>query len=283
MSTATRTNKSSKLRKYLATKRKNTYLLGSVERWLISRPMSSDRRTDVLHPSEITKSTWCIRESWFLLNGAEKPPEFIGMQLQSIFDVGHAIHGKWQRWLEQMDVLIGVWECQEHGQWWGRRSDDCERCPSVSYKEVPVLHEDLWISGHADGWVVLEDKPPALLEIKSIGMGTLRMGKAPIDASGSLAKSFALLERPIDAHVRQASLYVYCLRWMHSNGIIEDPPPEHIVFVYECKEDSSSRDFLIPYDESVLEPTLAKAEILAAATEPPECTGGKNCGCARYA
>lgn len=182
-----------------------------------------------------------------------------------------------------MDVLIGAWECDEHGEWWGRRSDSCTSCPHVAYKEVPIVHEKFIISGHADGWLDMEWGAPALLEIKSIGLGTIRMGGGKI-VNGDLSASFALIEKPFEAHVRQASLYVYCLQWMYDQGIIEDSPPEQILFIYENKADQAPREFLVPYRPEVLETTLDKLGALTLAVDnPPECTGkvGK-CACGSY-
>lgn len=160
------------LEEFLKTRKRPTVLLGPLERALMLQQRSSDRRTDVLHPSEITKADWCIRQSWFLLRGAEKPAERLGLRMRSIFAEGHAIHAKWQSWLEDAGFLLGEWECPACADaWWGTPEGGCG-CGGHTYKEVPVVDDDLHVLGHADGWVRVPDQPDALLEIKGLALDT---------------------------------------------------------------------------------------------------------------
>ncbi len=279
---------SSDLKAFLDAKKKPTYLLGPVERHLLSRTTSSTRRTDVLHPSEMC-SDWCIRASWFLLNGYDKPAETVPLRLASIFAEGHAIHGKWQQWLSEMDVLRGGWFCETHGaHWWGLRSDhkvtgitvsdNADAFCKVSYDEVPVIDDQYRISGNADGWLTGLDGPEALLEIKSIGTGTLRSGGIPID-KGGLAASFRSLNRPLNNHIRQATIYLWALKRMYEQGKIPDIPPNQILFLYECKEDQSAREYKVQYNEEYIEAVLEKLNLLNPDSDTaPACTGEKQSG-----
>ena len=268
----------SNLRSYLETLKRPSYLLGPLERHLLTTPRDQSRRTDVLHPSEITKDDWCIRASWFLLNGAEKPAENVSFRLQSIFAEGHAIHDKWQGWLSDMNVLIGTWYCPQHGMWFGKRQDTCRLC-SVTYREVPIVHYEHYIDGRADGWLDMrEGKEPALLEIKSIGTGTIRANGGQLKSS--LSASFAQIKRPYQPHIRQATLYLYCLKWMHTSGLLTPAPPNQILFIYECKEDQAPKEFLVAYHEDYIESTLERLRLLdASSPEPPACTGSDEGSC----
>ena len=263
--------KQSALRAYLDATKKQTVVLGKVERHLLTRPPDKNRRQDVLHPSEITKDDWCIRGSWFAVRGVKPGGQSNpNLRLATIFAEGHAIHHKWQGWLSEVDLLVGVWECDEHGRYWGLESDHdtCE----VTYKEVPVQHAELDIAGHADGWLTTGH----LLEIKSIGIGTIRAGGLPV--GGGLEQAFRDLSRPINAHVRQAMLYLYCLRWMRDNDLLPQDPPEKLLFLYECKADQAAREFVVDYDEAYLETFLERrAQLDLDAIAPPPCTGGADC------
>lgn len=267
------------LKAFLDAKKKPTYLLGPVERHLLSRTTPSTRRTDVLHPSEMC-SDWCIRASWFLLNGAEKHTEVIPLRLANIFAEGHAIHAKWQAWLAEMDVLRGGWYCRtDDVRWWGLRSDHkpSSLC-QVEYDEVPIIDEQYRISGQADGWLTGLNGPEAILEIKSIGTGTLRTGGVPID-KGGLAASFRSLNRPLTNHVRQATIYLWVLKRMYEQGKISDLPPNQLLFLYECKEDQSAREYKVQYNEEYIETVLEKLAILDPdSAQPPACTGEKQSG-----
>lgn len=274
----------SELQDYLNTKKRPTYLLGPLERWWMSRTTPSDRRTDVLHPSEITKSDWCIRESWFLLEGEEKKRESISLRLARIFQTGHDAHSSWQSMLAEANWLRGLWSCSQHGQWWGLREDYCLEC-SVTYEEVPIVHDEYFIAGHADGWVTgVPGQEDALLEIKTIGMGTLRAGGESV--AGGLDKSFSRLTRPLHTHVRQAMLYLYCLKYMYEKGVIQEDPPSQLVFIYELKSDQTPKEFVVQYHEDYLEDTLEKLEELRICREEgrvPECSKEKgSCSCERY-
>lgn len=62
------------LQKFLDTKKADTRLIGEIERHLMRQP-ESDRRTDVLHPSEIIKADWCHKYAYYLLNGGKAKKE----------------------------------------------------------------------------------------------------------------------------------------------------------------------------------------------------------------
>ncbi len=177
---------SKELKKFLDAKKTEPRLLGDVERYLM-RKEPSPRRTDVLHPSEIIKSDWCHRYAFYLLKGGESKKEKPSLRLQNIFDEGHAIHAKWQNRFREMGVLYGMWH-GPIGKGWNVASNvDSED----EYLEVPLKDEALRIHGHADGWIkgIGND---CLIEIKSIGAGTLRF-EAPdllLDANNDLTKAW---------------------------------------------------------------------------------------------
>ena len=76
---------STALKNYLDATKRDYRLLGDVERHILTQPRPV-RRTDVLHPSEIIKSDWCHRYSWYLLNGGEPKADKPNLRLQNIFD-----------------------------------------------------------------------------------------------------------------------------------------------------------------------------------------------------
>ena len=98
------------LQKYFDTKKVPTRLIGKVERHLLTKPRE-ERSTSVLHPSEIIKSDFCHRYSYYLLTGGEPKTEKPSLRLQNIFDEGHAIHEKWQNRFHEMGTLYGKFKC----------------------------------------------------------------------------------------------------------------------------------------------------------------------------
>lgn len=270
----TQSVKSQKLKVLLDSMKKPSVLTAEVEKYLLNRP--STRATDVLHPSEIVRADWCIRRSWFLLDGVRPKRESHTLRTESIFENGHQAHTKWQTWLAEMDALLGKWVCLRHGEtWWGRRMEQHVGCP-VEYLELSVTNGDQTyppIRGHADGWVVLpKDKGEYLLEVKTVGIGTINSNGGYLDPGG-LAKSFKGINRPYTDHVRQAMLYLFLLKGMFKRDEIPFAPPKEILFLYECKEDQAVKEYTVKYDVDFLQPVFDKIEVLHSyGDEPPPCS-----------
>jgi uncharacterized protein YihD (DUF1040 family) len=268
------------LKKFLSASSKPSRLLGGIERHLLARPVG-DRSTTVLHPSEMIKSDWCKRASYFLLQGTTKVADKPTLRLQTIFDEGHAIHAKWQRWFQEMGVLHGKFQCQacDHVTW-GTSPANCEQCDALwtklVYEEVTLIDNDLRIAGHTDGWIkgIGND---CLIEIKSIGPGTIRYEAPGLmkDAEGDFMKAWKQVRRPFSPHVQQGQVY---LELMHRMGNDVD----EIVFLYELKADQSYKEFVIKRDFELVRHVFDGAqEVIDAlsAKIAPECNvkPGGNC------
>jgi hypothetical protein len=275
----------SELKRFLDTKKTETRLTGPLERHLMQRP-PGDRRTDVLHPSEIIKRDWCKRASYFLLNGATKVAEKPGLRLQAIFDEGHAIHDKWQNWFYEMGILHGKFKCLSCEKiTWGTSPATCEHCGHghLKYGEVTLTDDQLRIAGHTDGWIK-DDKGDVLIEIKSIGPGTIR-SEAPdllMDANGDLGKAFKNIKRPFSSHLMQGQMYLELMKRMGHEV-------EGIIFLYELKMDQSYKEFpMVKADFELVSHIFDGAHKVVDAVETgvaPDCTNkpGGNCAqCAPY-
>ena len=270
------------LKKFLDAKKTTTRLLGDVERHLMHRPLD-DRRQDVLHPSEIIKPDWCHRYSYYLLTGGEAKRDKPNLRLQNIFDEGHYIHAKWQSRFQEMGVLYGKFRCQHCGTsvtelspMWCRNCED----KRMEYKEVTLVDETLRIAGHTDGWIqgIGDD---CLIEIKSIGAGTLRF-EAPellADAGGDITKAFNGIRRPFRSHLLQGQMYLELAHRMFGNKA-----PKEIVFLYENKADQATTEFTVKADYEIVERIFFSAEKLMKAiaeSKMPDCNvtpgGCKQC------
>lgn len=288
--------KSQDLKKYLATSRKPTKVVGEIERHMLTRPLESDRRQDVLHPSEIVKKDWCLRESYFRIIDAQKGvqprPERPSLRLQSIFDVGHAVHEKWQGYLAEMGNLWGSWECRECGS---RPVDPgpipgaCSVCGRVNWKynELHLFSDQHLISGSTDGWIIGLG-PDALLEIKSIGTGTIRAYDSDLLSAhdGNLEKAFEDIRMPFIDHRRQGQTYLRLTHLMREAGKLDREPPDEIVFLYECKSNQAYREFAVKYDPGLVDDVFEDAEIVAGAVlekKAPACNIGGTSGCHKCA
>jgi len=245
----------------------NYVLLGDIRKHLLKQiDAPSDRRQDILHPSEMAKSDWCPRQSWYRLSGVPESDvqKKHGYQLENIFDEGHTIHDKWQRRLWDMGILDGMWGCLvcEH-RWWGTAPQECPQCSApkrvLQYREVPVDGEERYlIVGHEDGLV-----RKSLVEVKSIGQGTLRMDAPDLLRANSVEgpkgrKIYDLdgiwrdLKSPLGSHLRQTNIYAAILI---ENGVEID----EIVFLYEYKSNQDVKEFRVKPSARIAKPMLDTA------------------------
>lgn len=268
--------------KFLDAKAKPTRLLGDIERHLLKRPVG-DRRTDVLHPSEMIKKDWCKRASYFLLNGETKIAEKPNLRLQNIFDEGHYIHAKWQTWFQEMGVLHGKFKCLSCNHiTWGTSPQECESCgwKVLEYAEVTLVDEELRIAGHTDGWIkgIGDD---CLIEIKSIGPGTIR-SEAPnlmMDADNDFMKAWSNVRRPFGSHILQGQVYLELMRRMGN-------PLDEIVFIYELKADQSYKEFAVKSDYELVRHVFDGAKFVVDAVNAgiaPECSNSPGSICKQCA
>jgi hypothetical protein len=265
----------SDLKRFLDAKKSNPRLIGDIERHLLAKTPEV-RRTDVLHPSEMAKPDWCLRASYFALSGVPVKKENPNLRLQSIFDEGHSIHAKWQNWFSEMGVLHGYWDLGTPNNKSWATSKDLVGIPNKVYKEVPLVYDELRIAGHADGWIkgIGED---CLIEIKSIGVGTIRI-EAPdliAKADGDLQAAWRSIRRPFSTHVMQGQIYLELMRRLGHEV-------KEIVFLYELKADQDYKEFVIKADFELVESKFLKAKRVCEAVEagtPLECSNNGSLGC----
>jgi len=256
----------SALKAYLEASKRETRLLGPIEKHMLTRPPDTSRRTDVFHPSEMVRDDWCHRASWLAVVAGEKPlPERHNLRTNNIFDEGHYIHAKWQSRLEEMGVLYGLWKGEEKTDYWGLSLGG-------KYLEVPLRDNSLRIRGHCDGWVVgIGDD--FIIEIKSVGSGTLRheaphlLAKTNNDAD----KAWDQIRNPFRTHFLQGQMYLHLLHVMDADGLLSRPAPNECVFLYEWKANQDAKEFSVKYSPDYLEDILQTCARILAMTDAPEC------------
>jgi hypothetical protein len=256
-----------------------------------------DRRTDVLHASEMAKADWCPRATYYRITGRPVPAESFSFVLESIFDEGNEIHRKWQTRMRQTGKLYGSWKCLIckvlHPDGW-EPSPMEGRClvggvqHIWEYAEVHLWDRELQIIGHEDG-AMMNRNPldstwhePFMVEIKSVGSGTIRFDAPEMlkryyveTTDGKMLYDFDSLwkdlSRPFTSHVRQANIYLELAERM---GL----PFKSVRFLYEFKFNQQVKEFVITKSDDILEPLLTKAAEVRYALKnrkPPPCpTGG---------
>lgn len=258
----------------------STAVLNAVQRHVLQHANDPDPERDMsyLHPSDMAKSDWCWRHDYYRLRRTPIGPrsQNPSFTMENVFEEGHEIHRKWQRWLWEMGVLYGVWHCRAcDARWWDRSPKECLYCGHVGllkYKELPLTASHLHLGGMSDGGIMMDDEPFKLLEIKSVSLGTLRF-EAPhlydqYLANESLDKIWMQVQRPFPSHLRQGALYLY----MATRGVEHVPIPSEMVFIYEWKPRQQVKEFRVKYSARHVEHALYGAELVTQAletTRPP--------------
>ena len=188
-----------------------------------------ERDTDYLHPSQICKRDWCPRSSMYEINkeSADKVKSF-SFQTLNIFKTGHDIHEKWQGWLERSGLM--------------------------KQSELAIFNEECHIKGNADG-LIEDSQGEAILEIKSVGVGTIRMENLDLYKeynSGSITMDelWKRVRQPFSTHLRQINLYMY------ATGVHQG------IILYEWKPTQSIKEFDVTYQPALIQHILAAAQVI---------------------
>lgn len=267
-----RTEKSAALDKFLKASKTNSRVLGKVERHILSTPRDESRRSDLLHPSAMVSPSWCHRASYFHLLGHEPAPRPITLNQHMIFAEGHRIHEVWQDVFRDMGTLYGMWEIMETGAtYWGFASDHDDKY-TVKYREVPLDNEELMITGHADGWLVGFGEP-LLLEVKSIGIGSMRYySPGLVKADSDFAAAWKAIETPFESHISQVQLYLKLLELSD-----HEVTPQEAIIIYESKVNQEVKEFVVRKDSWGINHLLDAAKMIVEAVKtrtPPDCNNG---------
>lgn len=271
-------------------------LTQGVARHLLLAKEVSDRRSDVIHPSEASHKGWCPRAVYYRITGAEEEKiKTNSLAIEMVFERGHDSHHKWQMWFWEMGVLKGMFICRVCNlHWWDQSPYECPRCESglLVYGEVPVSAPEYLLAGQADGDVVKADGTSTLVEVKTIGTGTLRF-EAPnllkrytynhIDTEGKPRTSvewyrlWSGIRRPFPAHLRQGMIYCFCYG------------RDEIVFIYDPKFVTAyPKEFEVKFNKEIIDDVLDDCLTVKNAVErgkPPRrpmwategCTACKAC------
>ena len=245
-------------------------LIGALQRHVVGEisQRNEARIYGYIHPSSACKPNWCPRSSWYEILGTPAlPVDDVGHRMANVFTEGHEIHAKYQRWLGDMGILIGMWKCMSCGHiWWDQSPKQCQFClsPHLIYDEVPLEDESLMVRGRADGLVVFEERK-RLIEIKSMYLRTIELEAPKLylpyrEKRIDLNQLWSSIRAPFPVHIRQATLYLHILR---TDGVdVAD-----IIFIYEFKGNQDVKAFTIGYQPEAIEHILVGARQVVEAID----------------
>ena len=259
------------------------------EHMLASYSAESDRRWDIVHPSELShQTTFCPRAVYLRITEgpiANKGSDF-KFVMENIFDEGHAIHAKWQDRLRRATPLFGNWLCilcdvvaramTEPDPYYDRTVSPCmyDGGHVWTYREITLdAEEEALLVGHADGgaWTTLA-------EIKSVGTGSVRIEAPDIfeAAAGDLQKMWQGITRPFKTHVNQVDIYLWICQ---TRGL----PFTSAEIIYESKWNQLVKNYTIEYSDRRSTRLVDQAKAIKYAVEhreEPACRfpdGCENC------
>jgi hypothetical protein len=267
------------LKAFLNSNKRESRLLGALERHVLAQPFD-ERDQSYIHPSDIIKPEWCALAQYHAIKGNYvETRDKTTLRLASIFAEGHTIHAKWQNWFKDMGVLYGLWKTPSSDYWeWGISLGE--------YREVPLRSDKYMMRGHADGWIKgLGDD--CLIEIKSIGTGTIRMEMPALMAqyNNDIDTVWKNIRTPLRSHQLQGQVYLHLCHLMVEEGLF-DTAPEEIVFIYELKANQEYKEFVVKYNPEYTAEIFDKARDVAWAVEnnrEPICNQDPVKGCKRCA
>lgn len=147
----------------------------------------------------------------------------------------------------------------------------------IRYAEVPFSNDEYLIQGQADGDVLRSPDDWVLIEVKTIGVGTIRYEalsvmmrheKSYTREDGKTVKYIDWLElwkdirRPFPAHLRQGMIYLFC------SG------REEIVYIYDPKFVTAyPKEFAVKFNKEIIADVLDECTTVRNAIEsqrPPK-------------
>lgn len=288
-----------KLARFSDARKNNNDLLADCERLLLreaEQPQiqnGAERRDDVIHPSEMAHSDWCPRATYLRITAAREgraiPKEAHRFQLENIFEEGHEYHRKWQARFRRLGRLRGRWICNACQHLWKDVSPEyCPECgapaAAIDYAEVGLSDPEHLIYGNADGEVIslVEDEDDVLLEVKSVGEGTVRMELPQVLAKNTYetqdktwGRTIKLIDmrgvwkditKPFGPHLKQGLIYL---------RLRNDPRINRICFLYEFKPTSAVKAFYVTRNDELIDDLWEIAADIVWALDhggrPPRC------------
>lgn len=172
-------------------------------------------------------------------------------KLQTVFDMGHAIHDIFQGYFWDLGILRGDYHCLKCDKTYSDLLAPTF-CPSgkvthtrrhLRYAEIQATNKEYMIRGRCDGLLEIEGENH-LVDFKSIANRTPKSSQyqfcfEDLDEGG-----------PKPDHIVQLTLYMWML----------DIKRAHLFYI--AKNDHMVKSFAIPYDYSVIDPHLKEIRYL---------------------
>lgn len=225
--------------------------------YMIDKAINNTRKYDVFHPS-----AWgsCLRKvAYQYYNEKEKfyTKEAIDIDIKQerVYDNGHGMHARWQKYLDCAGVLRGCWKCQNPtcGKVYGREellgifnplrtpgwACKCGNASSMVYEELLIKSDPTYnFEGHCD----------AVADLRGTQFATnSQYDLVVIDFKTMKNEYFFDLDQAKYEHVVQTHIYMWVLGLAGA------------VILYENKDNQNIKEMFVPRDEAIIEKVKEEA------------------------
>ena len=251
-----------------------TSILGVVDtflRWKNNKTKGNRTYTSY-HPSEFGK---CLRKAQYRryvdMGLMEVEAEDLDSQKLRLFDKGHNMHLRWQKYFAEIGAIRGLWKCRNPlcTKVYGEEEKQGIFCPNVCtecgsakfhYEEIRIIDEELNFRGHADIILDFSRIKDDGLEFKgvrsSFNIDHLPMTPVVVDMKTINQDSFKRLSAGAHLeYVIQLNIYMYELGC------------DYGLLIYENKNRSDIVAFKVKKDEAMIEDIKWQAIMLDKMTE----------------
>ena len=219
---------------------------------------SGSRSYSVYHPSAFGKCLRKMQYQRYASDGIiESPKTDVDSRMIRIWDTGHTLHSRWAKYMEDLNILRGIWICQNHtcGLKYGKENkigvfkpDKCKSCGcnNFSYDEVTVEDKSLNFYGHCDQILDFSNLNKEFLSWAANKWGgdmftsNIPTGPIVIDMKSISKSQWAKIQ--YEAHfyyVIQITIYIHMLDL------------EYCLIIYEKKDDSEIKIFKVLRDDDL--------------------------------
>lgn len=221
--------------------------------YFVSKALSDKRPYDVFHPS-----SWgtCVRQTAYEYYNYKNPflvrtAQDINPRVERIFDNGHGVHARWQKYLDDMAILRGQWKCKGcgtisgNGQKLGILNPAHDRgwaCPcGYRYREIrSQLNEYVELEVRSDPEFNFLGHCDAVVDLTGTEFRRGKYDVFVVDFKSINDENFGSLEKPEYKHVVQVNIYMWLL------GL------DAAVVLYENKSAQTLKEFFVPRNEDMI-------------------------------
>jgi CRISPR/Cas system-associated exonuclease Cas4 (RecB family) len=226
--------------------------------YISKKALESNRSYKIFHPS-----SWgtCIRKTAYQYYNDVSPflhrkDSDIDQRMERIFDNGHYVHARWQKYLSEIGVIRGYWTCQYCLKTYGKEEKlgilnpkkgpidtwPCKCNPKLlAYEELLVKSDPKYnFEGHVD----------AVIDVRGTPFETeyLTANMFVVDFKSIKDDSYSELQHAKHEHVIQTHIYMWLLDLQMA------------VVLYEDKDNQNIKEMSVPRDERIIE-TIKKESI----------------------